>query len=87
MVTPLTKNLLGWTDTQNALLFVAIGVTAVVGYGVTIVRKNNFLKIRSSKFYVKKISDFVKILRTENDVIDWRCDGSCGRIFTHHYVT
>ena len=44
MVTPLTKNLLGWTDTQNALLFVAIGVTAVVGYGVTIVRKNNFLK-------------------------------------------
>jgi len=37
MVTPLTKNLLGWTDTQNALLFVAIGVTAVVGYGVTII--------------------------------------------------
>ena len=38
MVTPLTKNLFGWDDTQNALLFVAIGITAVVGYGITIVR-------------------------------------------------
>ena len=35
----------------------------------------------------KKNSDFVKILRTENDFIDWRCDGSCGRIFTHYNVT
>jgi len=32
MVTPLTKQLLGWGQKENALFFVGVGITAVIGY-------------------------------------------------------
>lgn len=35
MVTPLTKNLLGWGNAENAKLFIGIGITAVLGYVAT----------------------------------------------------
>jgi ceroid-lipofuscinosis MFS transporter 7 len=32
MVTPLTRRLLGWGQTENAIFFIGVGITAVIGY-------------------------------------------------------
>jgi hypothetical protein len=42
MATPLSKNLLGWGNLENGMLFVGIGITAVVGYVATMVIQNCF---------------------------------------------
>ena len=32
MVTPLTRRLLGWQQNENAIFFIGVGITAVIGY-------------------------------------------------------
>ena len=43
MVTPLTKQLLGWGQKENALFFVGVGITAVIGYLTVTVSTKSYL--------------------------------------------
>lgn len=88
MVTPLTKNLLGWGNAENAKLFIGIGITAVLGYVATMVKIVIIFRYFSHPYYYKTLRTTnniyslvsLQIYKTTNDADDgcynrnWNCD-------------
>ena len=80
MVTPLTKQLLGWGQKENALFFVGVGITAVIGYLTVTVSTKSYqitwyfvIQLRNPFYVTIFFSVSWAMFQAANDTCHWGC--------------